>query len=429
MPHGSHSSESDPDLFPSVQLSNTHTHSDLVPLDFGGQLSSRSIRFSSISAPKKRPFSPSLVASSSVSSSPHLSCAPPSSEAPSVPTSSIVPVQAKHNGRRLHHRYLNKLQKIQDSQVSLETVLSPVSLGETIFIPSKRSTMRQLPVSIVTDAAVADDALISPVSVQSARPWGCPSAASQLETPGSLSGFLEPVSVQSARPRGCPSAAFQLETHFLTPLVQSACPRESPCAASVSWETVSLETPGLTGLLSPHGTTMVPTPFSAESTGPSSSDSDSLVALLNEILPLQSCDEQSLHLVDIFPTLADLSFSQIIDRSTIYLKAAALSRASADALIQHALDPSSITVDPNLVAQHSFIADHHGLPSLLRQLFDNLSEGTLQPLNSCDSAIVKAAMPGATALWDSLTDGSSISCINSFVPSDNYLHGRVPPPW
>ena len=166
---------------------------------------------------------------------------------------------------------------------------------------------------------------------------------------------------------------------------------------------------------------MVPTPFSAESTGPSTSDSDSLVALLNEILPLQSCDKQSLHLADIFPSLADLSFYQIIDKSTIYLKAAALSRASADALIQHALDPSSITVDPNLVAQHSFIADQHGLPTLLRQLFDNLSEGTLQPLNSSDSAIVEAAMPGATALWDSLTDGSYISCINSFVPSFHHL--------
>ena len=124
----------------------------------------------------------------------------------------------------------------------------------------------------------------------------------------------------------------------------------------------------------------------------------SLETLLNEILPLQSSDEQSLHLADIFPTLANMSFAQIVDKSKIYLKAAALSRASADALERFSVDPSSITIDLNIVAEHSLIADQQGLPSLLRQLSDKLEANTLQPLNSTDSAIVEAAMPGATAL-------------------------------
>jgi hypothetical protein len=175
-----------------------------------------------------------------------------------------------------------------------------------------------------------------------------------------------------------------------------------------SFETVSLETAG------PHN----PIPPSA---------CHHLETLLSEILPLQSSDEQSLHLADIFPTLVNMSFAQIVDKSKIYLKAAALSRASADALDRFALDPASITVDLNIVAEHSLIAGHQGLPSLLRQLSDNLKTNTLQPLDSTDAAIVEAAMPGATALWASLVSGSDVSCLDSFTPSDKYLSGPVPP--
>ena len=90
-----------------------------------------------------------------------------------------------------------------------------------------------------------------------------------------------------------------------------------------------------------------------------------------------------------------------------------LFRASADALVQHAVNPSSNTVDPNLIAQRSSIAEHHGLPTLLKQLFVNLAVGTLQPLNSTVSAISEAAMPKAYALWDSLATNSPVSCIRS----------------
>ena len=173
-----------------------------------------------------------------------------------------------------------------------------------------------------------------------------------------------------------------------------------------SFEDVSLETPG------PH----TRFPLSA---------CHHLETLLSEILPLQSSDEQSLHLADIFPMLVKMSFAQIVDKSKIYLKAAALSGASADALERFALDPASITVDLNIVAEHSLIAGHQGLPSLLRQLSDNLEANTLQPLNSTDSAIVEAAMPGATALWASLVSGSDVSCLDSFAPSDKYLSGHL----
>ena len=61
-----------------------------------------------------------------------------------------------------------------------------------------------------------------------------------------------------------------------------------------------------------------------------------------------------------------MSFAQIVDKSKIYLKAAALSRASTDALERFALDPASVTIDLIIVAKHSLIANHQGLPSLLR---------------------------------------------------------------
>jgi hypothetical protein len=35
--------------------------------------------------------------------------------------------------------------------------------------------------------------------------------------------------------------------------------------------------------------------------------------------------------------------------------------------------------------------------------------------------MIEAAMPMASALWDPLTAGSSVSCINTFAPSDDYL--------
>ena len=143
--------------------------------------------------------------------------------------------------------------------------------------------------------------------------------------------------------------------------------------------------------------------------------------------PLQSSGEHSLRLSDVFPSLADLTFDQIGDKSTIYLKAAALSRASADALRQHDIDPDSVKVDPNLIAEHSLITNQQGLPSLLRHLFDNLEFNTLQPLCPADSAIVEASMPGATALWDSLVAGSDVACLDTFSPSDKFLHGSVPP--
>ena len=157
----------------------------------------------------------------------------------------------------------------------------------------------------------AEDAFGSPrgqlatASSQSACPRKPPSAASvvSFETSGCLTG-----SFRSACPRGNPpsvASAVSFETSgfsgSFSPLFRSANPRGNPPSVASA---VSFETSGFSGSLSPHGTTVVPTPFLAESTGPSTSDSDSLVALLNEILPLQSCDDQSLHLVDIFPTLA-----------------------------------------------------------------------------------------------------------------------------
>ena len=167
--------------------------------------------------------------------------------------------------------------------------------------------------------------------------------------------------------------------------------------------------------------------FTSVSTYPSGSiplsASHSLEALLDELLPLQSADEHSLRLPDIFPSLADLSFSEIVDKSSIYLKAAAVSRASADALLQQ---PDSISIDLNIVAQHSLIASQHGLPTLLKHLFDDLQPNTLQPLSSADCAIIEASMPGASILWNSLVAGSSISCLDTFIHSDVYPQGPVP---
>ena len=128
------------------------------------------------------------------------------------------------------------------------------------------------------------------------------------------------------------------------------------------------------------------------------SATQSLETVLSELLPLQSSGKHSLRLSDIFPSLANLSFDQIVSKSTIYLKAAALSRASADALLQHDIDPDSVTVDPNIIAEHSLIANQQGLPSLLRHLFNNLETNTLQPLCPADSAIIEASILGATAL-------------------------------
>ena len=53
------------------------------------------------------------------------------------------------------------------------------------------------------------------------------------------------------------------------------------------------------------------------------SATQSLEAVLSELLPLQSSGEHSLRLSDIFPSLADLSFDQVVNKSTICLKAAA----------------------------------------------------------------------------------------------------------
>ena len=82
-------------------------------------------------------------------------------------------------------------------------------------------------------------------------------------------------------------------------------------------------------------------------------------------------------------------------------------------------------IDPNLITQHSFVAKQHGLPTLLRQLFGNLTDGTTQPLDSTNSSMIEAAMPKTSALCDPLTAGSSVFCINSFVPSDDYLCEKI----
>ena len=82
-------------------------------------------------------------------------------------------------------------------------------------------------------------------------------------------------------------------------------------------------------------------------------------------------------------------------------------------------------LDSNLITQHSVVAKQHGLPTLLRQLFDNSTDGTIQPLDSTNSSMIEAVIPKASAPWGPLTAGPSVSCINSFVLSDYYLREKT----
>ena len=145
-----------------------------------------------------------------MSSSPILSCAPPSSEAPSIPTTSIVtaPVQKVPKGRsRL--RYQSKLREI-----SVNSVLSPAPLGEAVLSPINDHPCGELPACKVAVAGTAEDAFGSPrgqlatATSQNACPRGNPPSAASVvsfETSG-FSGSLSPF-FQSACPRGNPPSA------------------------------------------------------------------------------------------------------------------------------------------------------------------------------------------------------------------------------
>jgi len=133
-------------------------------------------------------------------------------------------------------------------------------------------------------------------------------------------------------------------------------------------------------------------------------------------------------LVDLFPSLSVESFDDIISLSSTYLKCDAQAVASAAALVQHTIDPSSVLVDRALVLEHADIAQRHGLSALLSLLFDKLSPTTLQPLHAHDSAIIEHRMPGAVALRSDLVDlGAELTLHDDFTPSLDRLFYSTPP--
>ena len=119
------------------------------------------------------------------------------------------------------------------------------------------------------------------------------------------------------------------------------------------------------------------------------------------------------------PCLRHLLFGTLLQRTPQFLAFGQPPTCPSDNAGRYSVSHQHI-LDPNLITQHSFVAKQHGLPTLLRQLFDNLPDGTIRPLDSANSSMIEAAMPKASALWDPLTAGSSVSCTNSFVPSDVY---------
>ena len=120
------------------------------------------------------------------------------------------------------------------------------------------------------------------------------------------------------------------------------------------------------------------------------------------------------------PCLRHLLFETLLQRIPQFLAFGQPPTCPSDNTGRYSVSHQHI-LDPNLITQHSFVAKQHGLPTLLRQLFDNLTDGTIQPLDSTNSSMIEAVIPKTSALWDPLTAGPSVSCINSFVPSDDYL--------
>ena len=121
-----------------------------------------------------------------------------------------------------------------------------------------------------------------------------------------------------------------------------------------------------------------------------------------------------------------MPFTDIIDASSIYLKQDAMKIAAAEAIKAFESDPSSVSVDRDLVQRHATLANKLGLPIFLQQLANDLSPITLQPLSSEDAATVKTALPGATILWNELVAGAPIVLGPEFEPSDTYLTYPTP---
>ena len=152
-----------------------------------------------------------------------------------------------------------------------------------------------------------------------------------------------------------------------------------------------------------------------------------LMTLLSSIIPLSNTNSSSITLASLFPSLNNKSFLDVISMSSIYLKRDALAIAAMAAESQHDIDPQSVLVDRASVLEHSSIAQTHGLPTLLSHLFDELALTTLQPLDTSDSAIIEASLPGACALWATLVHpGANLIFDEDFVPSSKCLHLPIP---
>ena len=87
----------------------------------------------------------------------------------------------------------------------------------------------------------------------------------------------------------------------------------------------------------------------------------------------------SIHFSSLFPSLAHLTFAEILERSTEFLKSNAAAVAAAAAVSSVAAD-RSVAIDRMLVSQHSAIATTKGLHGLLLELSQAFRPYSLQPL-------------------------------------------------
>ena len=145
---------------------------------------------------------------------------------------------------------------------------------------------------------------------------------------------------------------------------------------------------------------------------------------LADVLHLR--DPSSVPFSHLFPSLADLSFADLVDVSSKYLKSRAAEVAAAAAAASIAAD-GSLAIDRRLVSAHASRASQVGLRALLLELRSALSATVLQGLSPQLARVADRVWPqGAHALWAELVGGSKMLIPWGFTPSGPPPTG--PPP-
>ena len=145
---------------------------------------------------------------------------------------------------------------------------------------------------------------------------------------------------------------------------------------------------------------------------------------LTDVLHLR--DPLSVPFSHLFPSLASLSISELIEISGKYLKARA-TEVAANAARSSVAENPGLAIDRSLVALHAERAALSGLRTLLGDLSIALRPKVLQSLSPGLAHTATVTWHArAAALWDELVHGARMVIPNGFVPSGSPLP-RAPP--